>query len=145
MKKIELTRGYVALVDDEDFDRVNAHKWLASKRLDTVYAMCTVEPNVLMHRFITGTSNPAIKVDHEDHNGLNNQKQNLRVCTHAQNCSSQKLSRYNTTGFKGVSFYKRDNNYSAYIKFDGRKRHLGYNPTAEEAALVYDAEAIKLF
>ena len=145
MKEIKLTQGFIALVDDEDFERVSAVEWIAAKRSNTVYAATRKKPEVLMHRWLFGVNVTSTKVDHEDHNGLNNQKYNLRVCTHAQNCANQKLSTFNTSGFKGVSYYKRDGNWSAYIKVDGKKRHLGYYSTAEEAAQVYDSESIKVF
>ena len=149
MKTINLTKGFVALVDDEDFELLNQRKWFAKvkKRGDKqyIYAICNVQlpsgmwTSKTMHRIIL---NPHLNelVDHIDHNGLNNQKSNLRICTNGQN----QMNRFNAskTGFKGVN-KNRNGRYFAAINVDKKRIRLGTYNTPEEAAHVRDEAAIK--
>jgi hypothetical protein len=89
VKTIELTKGYVALVDDEDYDRVNQFNWYANDSdLPVVYAERKIrtdsgeQTSITMQRFILGVTDPEMQVDHRDRNGLNNQKYNLTPATH---------------------------------------------------------------
>ena len=93
-----------------------------------------------MHRIITGAETKT-HVDHWDGQTLNNQKQNLRVCTCAQNIANSRLSKNNTTGFKGVARFR--DKWRAYIgsKDCGTWKHLGHFDTPEAAAEAYDKEA----
>src|SRR5258708_6216370 len=115
MKTITLTKGFIALVDDEDYDRVSAFKWMAnpmrSKNLVRVYAyrkgrrvyengVAVSRPSISMHRFILGCDNP--RIDHQDGDGQNNQRCNLRPCTNSQNLANQKKTR-GASRWKGVS------------------------------------------
>jgi AP2 domain len=156
MKTIPLSRGYVALVDDADYERVSQFEWHAQVRrrnsvVHTVYAKRTLwvngtAPTQLLHRFIMGVTDPGIKVDHEDHDGLNCQRYNLRVATISQNTHNQRLSRRNTTGFKGVHRVKYPTNrpWAATINFQNKRKHLGYHSTPELAAQAYDEAALEL-
>ena len=108
MKTIALTQGFVALVDDEDFDRVSAFKWSATKTKTNVYAVRKVQTPLgrttsqLLHRFIMEVTNPRVQVDHKDHNGLNNQRDNLRPGVCGENCGNRRKTR-GASQFKGVS------------------------------------------
>ena len=110
MKTIPLTQGFVALVDDADYDRVAAHKWSASKTKTNVYGIRKVQTrearttSQLLHRFIMGVTDPEIDVDHEDHNGLNCQRSNLRKCVRGENDGNRRKAR-GASQFKGVSWY----------------------------------------
>jgi hypothetical protein len=73
--------------------------------------------------------NPKIKIDHIDRDRLNNKLSNLRQVTNQQNC-------FNRTA-KGYSWFKRDNKWSAHIKLDGKKIHLGYFDLEEDARQSY--------
>ena len=114
MKKIKLygNKNKEALIDDEDFEKINKHKWYAKKCKNTYYVTSTSHKegcskidkdrniNTVMHRLILGLIKDDNKyVDHIDGNGLNNQKSNLRVCTNKQNC----WNRRNYKGYLGVS------------------------------------------
>src|SRR5580658_2281017 len=93
MKIVKLTKGYEAVVDDEDFLRVSQFKWHVAeiKRRDgsvrNVYARRSTGKytNQLLHRFILGIDDPTIEVDHRDNYGLNCRRGNLRVATGSQN------------------------------------------------------------
>src|SRR5690606_12112402 len=91
-KEIELTKGYTAKVDLEDYDLINSRKWCASvTKNGTVYAQSRIKYKLcLMHRVIMGISDPNIIVDHIDHDTLNNCKYNLRVCSRSENNRNKK-------------------------------------------------------
>ena len=148
MKEIHLTQGKVALVDDDDYDRIIAMgKWKIS---DTGYANKTIHiryegnkrimKSIRMHRFIVNAPNK-MEVDHRDGNPLNNQKSNLRLSTRSQNMMNRKVSENSKTGFKGVVIYRDE--YKAQIKINGKSICLGYFKDKIEAARVYNEAAIK--
>lgn len=143
-KTIELTQGYVAIVDDEDYERVSKYKWCVSS--DGYTHNGTVG---LMHRFIMGIDDPNLVVDHINHDTLDNRKKNLRVCTNQQNNFNSKP--YNKIGYKGVTNKAksdkryRKKTYQARITKDGIKYHLGYYSTPEQAAAAYNGAARILF
>ena len=85
-----------------------------------------------------------INIDHIDENKSNNNVKNLRWATDAENGRNQGKPKNNTSGYKGVSFHKPSNKYVAFININGKKKHLGYFETAEEASRVYDAKAKEL-
>jgi hypothetical protein len=148
MKEIKLTQGFVALVDDEDFERVNAYKWQVLIGRSNVYARHTSSidrKDILMHRFILGVTDKASKVDHEDHYGLNNQRYNLRSATNQENCFNQRASSDNTSGYKGVCWKKGRNKWVAMIRLNGKLLHLGYFISIEDAARAYDTASVKYF
>lgn len=149
MKTLPLTKGQVALVDDEDFDRVSGFKWTAvnGKNDNTFYAHRHIKidgkwKHQKMHRLIVG-ANHSEKVDHIDGNGCNNQKQNLRKCTHQQNMRNMRI--HNKNGFKGVTLLPKKpvRPYVAHITLEGKHKHIGYFDTALEAAVAYNQKAVE--
>ncbi|MDR6393480.1 AP2 domain-containing protein [Paraburkholderia phenoliruptrix] len=147
MKPIQLPHGSVAIVDDEDFDRVNSYRWYMTGNgyARTNKNVGGLQRGMAMHRFILEiqTGDERI-VDHIDGNRLNNQKANLRICTHAQNLRNQKRRRDNTTGYKGVTFDVKAGRFHAQIRNNGARKHLGHFDTAEEAHAAYCAAALEL-
>ena len=97
-----------------------------------------------MHRFILGVTSSRF-VDHRDHDGLNNQRINLRKATRMQNFHNARLSILNTSGLKGVSLAQgnRKKPWKVQIAVDSKRYFLGYFATAEEAAQVHDKAARK--
>jgi len=146
MKTIALTQGFVALVDDADYERVNAFKWSATKTPKNVYAVRKVRTSSgrttsqLLHRFITGVTNPRIIVDHEDHDGLNCQRYNLRPCVHGENNGNQ-LKTHGTSKYKGVSWDSSRGQWRAFITVHNTSNFLGRFHDEREAAFAYDAAA----
>jgi hypothetical protein len=145
MREISLTKGYVALVDDCDYERVSQFKWRAHVRRKTVYAVRGVGRTMQqLHRFILNLEPcDKCKVDHRDRNGLNNCRGNLRVCTHGENLRNQDKHSNNTTGWKGVSWYAQGRKFRAHINSNGKYIHIGYFHNPITAALEYDKAAIK--
>lgn len=148
-KEVPLTRGYVALVDDEDYDRVvAAGKWQADvpANRNTVYVTrhgrkSLGEPRkVRLHRFITGWS----FVDHVNGNGLDNRRSNLRQSDASLNQYNKPVRRDSKSGYKGVEWHKKAQKWRASIYFDGRHISLGLHADIVEAALAHDRAAREL-
>jgi len=115
----------MALVDDEDYERVSAHSWHAERATATVYARADIAgKRVRMHRFLTGAPE-GLQVDHIDGNGLNNQRENLRPATRAENAHNARRSRANTSGVKGVSWAKHAGKWDARVKLHKKQHYLG--------------------
>ncbi len=149
MRTIQLTKGYVATVDDEDFDRIAAHKWRALvKGPNLVYAIRTAymdgrQKTVLMHREIR----PDIvgDIDHQDGDGLNNGRVNLRPCSDSQNGGNRRKGVGHTSKWKGVSWHTRKNNWKAQIQINGRRVYLGSFLSEMDAAEAYNRAAAVAF
>jgi len=151
MKEIELTKGKIAIVDDEDFEWLSQWSWCyAEKNTGSPigYAKRGFKLNgrsklLKMHREIMKAP-PELQVDHIDGNTLNNQKSNLRICTRNQN-NINRISKSGVSGYKGVYWFKPDQKWRAKIKLNKKEMLLGYFKCAKEAAMKYDEAAIKLF
>jgi hypothetical protein len=170
MKQIKLTKGYTAIVDDEDFERVMlAGRWFAleARRKDssirTVYAVRNVRLRgrkearetglsrttmQYLHQLILGADEPAIEIDHKDHNGLNNRRENLRTATVRQNQRNSRKLAEASSRFKGVSwatFRNGNGKWVARIAVNGLRKSLGYFFDEIDAAFAYDEAARKHF
>jgi hypothetical protein len=143
-KKIQLTQNQVALVDDEDFEYLSQWKWYArwSTFTETFYAASNKAPMDSMHAQIMKTPK-GMRTDHIDGNTLNNQKSNLRICTHAENLRNRGKGKNNTSGYKGVS--KHNKKWRVRIGVDNRVIRYGCYDTPELAARAYDELAKKYF
>jgi len=84
-------------------------------------------------------------IDHKNGNKLDNRRGNLRICTYPENCINSPMKKNNTSGYKGVTFWKRDNNWKAQIRFNRKNLHIGYFQTKEKAAKAYNKKARELF
>jgi len=141
---IPLTQGQNAIVDAEDFEWLSQWNWLAkwNKCTGSFYPSRRIggKTSVRMHRVILGCTDGE-EGDHIDRDTLNNRRENLRKCTHAQNCRNQKLRSSNRTGLKGVMWHKRDQRWNAQIQTGTGRLWLGYFDTREEAARAYENAA----
>jgi hypothetical protein len=138
MKIIKLTKERIALVDDEDYDRLIKHGWVCQiGRNGDEYARAYINlKGVLMHRFIL---NPPrnMEIDHINGNGLDNRKCNLRICTHCSNMMNYKKPSHNTSGYKGVTWDKQRNMWRVYCRKNGKRYYGKFNKDLEEAHLEY--------
>jgi len=154
MKTIPLSQGKFAIVDDEDFDRVNVYKWTWTKRSNDSgegYALRTFGPRKqrkreMLHNFIMKIEVGTIRADHKNGNGLDNRKENLRLSTQQQNLRNRSHDPLAKSGFRGVYFKKNVSKpWYSRIRVEGKKNiHLGYFITPEEAAKAFD-QAAKLY
>jgi hypothetical protein len=140
--RIWLTDDLYATVRPRDYEELNRHKWSLSKRGRNVYAIRRENHRgtIAMHRQIMKPPQ-GFSVDHIDCDGLNNCRDNLRVCTHAQN-SSHRGPCGGESGFVGV--YRHGKRWVAKITHRGTTYHLGYHDTAIEAAKARDRKAYEL-
>lgn len=141
------------MVDDEDFERISAYKWCVdeSPRTRNIYAKRSSpdgRSKIRMHREILRVGPGAI-VDHKDRNGLNNQKENLRLATASQNGHNCFLAPppNKSSKYRGVCRYKRlkRETWIAKIKTQGRAKHLGYFSTQEAAYAAYLEAAKEIY
>lgn len=142
MKIIQISKGYSTQVSDHRYDYLMQWKWSYHK---CGYAVRVARINgkpisILMHRDIMKPGSGE-HIDHIDHNRLNNQDENLRLCTTAENGYNQRIRTGGTSKYKGV-YWSRDNKkWCAEIRVNYQKNHLGYFRDELDAALAYDQAA----
>ncbi len=146
MKEIQLTRGKVTSVDDEDYEYLSQWKWQAHR---AGYACRSKIINgkketFQMHREIMGCSGK-VQIDHKDRNRFNNQKENLRVCTSLENSRNRTSQKHSTSKYLGVCWNKKANKWIAYITSNVKSKHLGYFKVEKEAAIAYNNAAVEYF
>ncbi len=143
MKTIQLTQNQVARVDDSDFDALNTFKWCDARDGKTFYALRKVPHNgsyktVRLHQQIMGGNG----FDHEDGDGLNNQRYNLRPANKTQNKANSAKQGGTASVYKGV--HRDRNKWRAQITA-GVRIHLGCFDLEIDAAKAYDTAAIQHF
>lgn len=144
MKEIKLTQGRVTLVDDEDYEYLNQFKWCAHKTPNTFYAVRNAYINgkqvtVRMHAEILGISGG----DHADGDGLNNQRCNLRICTHQQNMWNRQIHKITKYKYIGVQLNPHGGKWIARIRYNGKNIHIGSFVDEIDAAKAYNTKAIE--
>ena len=152
MKEIPLTQGYVALVDDDDYEVLMRYIWYAVKPTmsTSFYAMRWVRfpdgtrKGIYMHREVLSVP-PGMQTDHRNRNGLDNRRGNLRACTRAQNNANRPKRPGCTSRFKGVSWDNHEGRWRATIKLNGPQVQLGQFDDERDAARAYNAAATKHF
>jgi hypothetical protein len=139
MKRLALSQGLFAVVDDADHEWLSRWKWSAERACRTFYATRKGDGRILrMHREIVGAA-PGQQVDHADGDGLNNTRANLRLVSSAQNQNNRTRKQPGATSrYRGVSWDAARNKWQAQINVHGRKVHLGRFDSELEAATAYD-------
>lgn len=144
-KLLPLSQDKFAIVDAEDYEWLKKQKWSAGKSRRTYYATTRSNgKNVKMHRQITAAPRHLV-CDHINHNGLDNRKANLRLCTTWQNSLNQRPRRGGTSRYKGVHYYKAGKLFRACITYNSKRIHLGQFKYEIDAAKAYDKKAKELF
>lgn len=148
-KPIQLTKGYIAWVDDEDYDRVARYSWFAQVIKGKVYAAThrkgiLFKKYVYMHRYILGDPKD-IEVDHWNNDGLDNRRCNLRQVTHAQQQFNRPKKSGTSSKYKGVCWNTLKSRWMAGIKVNQKRIHLGLFEVEEDAARAYDNAALEYF
>jgi hypothetical protein len=157
-----LTKGYFAMVDDEDYEMLSKFKWYANiphRGGVRAFKNATKANNFrFMHRMIMGVTDPKVLIDHIDHNPLNNQKRNLRLCNDSQSACNTRSAKNSTSKYLGVSFHCVIKNYKtkqgiktsrsvgwrATIFKNYKQIYIGRFQSEKEAALAYNKKAIEL-
>lgn len=152
-RKIPLTQGKFAIVNDEDYDLASRFRWglLSCKNSD--YAHCNMYMGIvgnkqkycgmLLHDLIMRPPKGK-EVDHKNHNGLDCCKSNLRICNRSQNLANKR--KFNgSSQYKGVYLCKQTNKWRAEIRVYGKRIRMGRFADETEAAHAYDRVAIKYF
>lgn len=142
MKEIQLTKGQIAIVDDEDYEELSRRKW---QHMKCGYAarhgrspVSGKETMLYMHRIIMGLAHGDRKyVDHINGNKLDNRRENLRICTNAENMRNRGKTASNTSGYKGVYRGRQPGRWRALIMVDGETISLGQYDSKEEASEAY--------
>ena len=146
MKAIQLTRGKVAIVDDEDFEELNRYKWHCSK---TGYAIRTdhrggKRKDIRMHRQILSEPDGFL-IDHINGDKLDNRRVNLRLCTNAENMRNGGKRSDNKSGYRGVCLNRVTGKWEAGLRYNGKNHYLGLFTNKHDAARMYNFWAADLF
>lgn len=143
---------HTVLVDDDDFEELNKFKWVIQKTNDNYYATRSIRVDntkrmgIQMHRTVMKLKQgDGLIVDHKNHNGLDNRKENLRIVTASQNNQNRRSRKNSTSKYLGVCWFKRDKKWQAAIKTGGKQIKLGFFISEIDAAKAYNQAALKYF
>ena len=133
----------IATVDDCDFEWANQWKW----RSCGGYAVRAKKVGrgskcVAMHREMLSVPK-GMEVDHINSYGLDNRRENLRICTTTENAKNRKINKNNTSGYKGVHWHKTANTWQVYLACNKKRIHIGHFTCLIKAAKAYDEAARK--
>ena len=148
MKKVPLTKGFFALVDNEDYEQLILHKWQTNP---TSYgSFCAIRSTrkphktIYMHRQIMEAPDH-LDVDHKNHNTLDNRRCNLRLATRSQNLANRIKRKTLTSRHKGVYYETQTKKWLAGITVKGKYIYIGRYIKEADAAKAYDKKAKEMF
>jgi hypothetical protein len=147
-REIFTKKGQAILVDDQDFDELNAMTWYVDS--ETGYAARNTRTpdgkkrKEYMHRRLPGLGygDPRLG-DHDNENRLDNQRLNIRICDKSGNMRNRGAQRNSASGIKGVNWSEERQRWVAAIKYGGKQRGLGRFKTVDEAREAYRDAAEK--
>ena len=139
--RCDLPTGESFLIDASDLAKVSKHRWSIE---NSGYVHTTIGgKHIRLHNYLMGKT--SLFVDHINGDRSDNRRSNLRLCTNKENIRNQRISKRNTSGYKGVSYDTNKGKYGASITVDGYGHFLGYFVDPKEAARAYDRAALKYF
>ena len=151
MRKIPISQGKYALVDDKDFEWLNQWKWFVCKNGQMMYVHRNErnesikekrkQITVSMHRSIMKTPK-GMDTDHINGDGLDNRRSNLRICTHAENTKNKRKT-YGTSRYKGVHWCKHNKRWYSYITHNKKQTFVGSFNNERSGAIAYNKAAKK--
>jgi hypothetical protein len=150
MIRIPLSQGKYALIDDEDAHLASESRWFATRRATATYAFRNVrrpgqKPTIeLLHRAIMRAA-PGTQVDHINRDGLDNRRENLRLTTPSLNQANSRKRASSASPWKGARYRGPSRGWQARIRVHGKDIHLGRFASGVEAAVAYDAAALRYF
>lgn len=143
---IKTSNGTEIFVDAEDYPVLSRWTWGTDKISHSIYAYTNIRSQkVTMHQLLTGPIGIKMVIDHIDGNGLNNTKENLRVCkasTNVQNRHNGRMGR--SSRFRGVHKPTKRNGWRAMVGKDMRVHSIGTFLTEMEAAIAYDKHVLEI-
>ena len=149
-RRIPLTQGKYAIVDPDDYERLNKHKWYVQRTKQMFYALRRAKGHerakgqvVWMHRSILPPPE-GMCTDHINNNSLDNRKANLRLATPAQNARNRRKMAVKTSSkYKGVSYHAGQRKWCDAIRVNGQYKYFGLFQNEIKAAKAYDEAARK--
>ena len=145
--KIQLTKGYKAIIDKEDFEKVNKYSWHFSNG----YPYARINHKLIkIDRYILGQENNKLHIDHINGDGLDNRKSNLRMVTRSQNMMNKRKKQTcfgtpTSSKFKGVFWEKGCKKWRVQVTLNKKRHHIGLFVNELDAAIAYDQAATKMF
>ena len=138
MKRIKLTKNRIAVIDDEDYERLNKYKWYYDKG----YAKRNIRIGTkrtfrYMHWDVIGKPKSGLEIDHINGDGLDNRRENLKACTHRMNMMNRRKNDNNKSGYKGVCWHKTSQKWMAQTMVYGRRIYLGVFSNNLDAVKAY--------
>jgi len=155
-RTIPLSQGKVAIVDDEDYEALVRFKWHAIRRRGLFHAVRSEQVNgkkhsIYMHRFLLGEP-PGQEVDHENGDGLDNRRTNLRACTKRQNARNRVHGGSKSSRYHGVCWHAWSSRWRVVIcagpvntRGHSKQLYVGSFKDETEAARAYDRAALQHF
>lgn len=146
LRRRDQTVAAHALIDPDDFERVNALTWCLAGD-GYVFHTTPEHTTVMLHRFVLGLAPKWVdphEVDHENRDRLDCRKSNLRIATRAENCQNQAPK--GRSSYRGVLFDARENTWRARVRMvvDGQQRTLLSRRFRSELDAAIAAERVRL-
>lgn len=138
---IPLTKGYYAIVDEADAERVRMHSWHAVEKDRVVYAQSRIYGDlVFLHNFLVEVPAGQL-IDHENSDGLDCRRSNMRFASNSGNSQNTRMRADNRSGYRGVHWSEGEGSWIASISANRTRRTLGRFSDPETAAKAYDDAA----
>jgi hypothetical protein len=144
MKKISLTNGGFAIVDDDNFDEIIKYSW-QNNGVGYATRGGGRGKTIRMHRSIMDVSDPKIHIDHINMDKLDNRKCNLRLSNPSLNHANMAKQKNRSSKYKGVSWDKWTNSWKVKVRCNYKIYNIGRSNDEVEAAKMYDKKAKELF
>lgn len=146
MKHIKLTMGESVIVDDNEYEELSKYKWVLSKPKENHKYAVRYEggKSIAMHRQILNCSGRLSLVDHKNGNGLDNRKNNLRICDHQKNAFNTEKTIKNKSGFKGIYLCQRLKSWCVQMRINKKVKHLGTFKSLEDAITLYKNKSLEI-
>lgn len=134
-----------SIIDIDDIEKVKKYKWHTRKAKDGYRVATRINGKIvyLSNLIMNIKSNRFNMIDHKNHDLFNNTKNNLRKASASQNQHNSRISKNNSSGYKGVCWCKRDKKWKAYIRLNSKLINLGYYNDIKDAVRSFNEAAIK--
>lgn len=134
------------IISKEDFDLVSKYNLYCCKQKNTTYVCLKYNgKNIKLHNLIKGKPEENLVVDHIDHNGLNNTRNNLRIVSNIINSHNKKKKENTLSSYIGVSFQKQSKKWRSYIRYENKQYSCGLFDKEVDAAKEYDKIALQIY